>query len=58
MDLINEQNVEWTSLVQRQLTEMNAIRRQQTKEQCDTLRLLLDETQKTQMKEMTDRHLR
>ena len=58
MDLINEQNVEWTSLVQRQLTEMNAMRRQQTKEQCDTLRLLLDETQKTQMKEMTDRHAR
>ena len=58
MDLINEQNVEWTSLVQRQLTEMNALRRQQTKEQCDTLRLLLDETQKTQMKEMIERHIR
>jgi hypothetical protein len=58
MDLINEQNVEWTSLVQRQLTEMNAMRRQHTKEQCDTLRLLFDETQKTQMKEMIDRHLR
>lgn len=58
MDLINEQNVEWTSLVQRQLTEMNAIRRQHTKEQCDTLRVLLDETQRTQMKEITERHLR
>jgi len=58
MDLINEQNVEWTSLVQRQLTEMNAVRRQHTKEQCDLLRLLLDETQKTQMKELTERHIR
>jgi len=57
MDLISEQNFEWTSLVQRQLTEMNALRRQQVKEQCDTLRLLLEETQKTQMKELTDRHL-
>jgi hypothetical protein len=57
MDLIGEQNVEWTSLVQRQLTEMNALRRQHVKEQCDTLRLLLEETQKTQMKELTDRHL-
>ncbi|CAF1225722.1 unnamed protein product [Rotaria sordida] len=55
MDLINEQNVEWTSLVQRQLTEMNVLRRQHTKEQCETLRLLLDETQKTQMKELTER---
>jgi hypothetical protein len=58
MDLINEQNVEWTSLVQRQLTEMNTVRRQHTKEQCDLLRLLLDETQKTQVKDITDRHLR
>ncbi len=58
MDLIKEQNVEWTSLVQRQLTEMNALRRQHTKEQCDVLRLLLDETQKTQMKELTERHTR
>lgn len=56
MDLINEQNIEWTSLVQRQLTEMNGLRRQHTKEQCDLLRLLLDETQKQQIKEMTDRH--
>lgn len=58
MDLINEQNVEWTSLVQRQLTEMNSLRRQQTREQCDMLRFLLDETQKSQIKEMTERHLR
>ncbi len=58
MDLIKEQNVEWTSLVQRQLTEMNELRRQHTKEQCDVLRLLLDETQKTQMKELTERHTR
>jgi hypothetical protein len=58
MDLIKEQNVEWTSLVQRQLTEMNALRRQHTKEQCDVLRLLLDETQRTQMKELTERHTR
>ncbi|CAF4478022.1 unnamed protein product [Rotaria socialis] len=34
MDLISEQNVEWTSLVQRQITEMNTLRRQHTKEQC------------------------
>lgn len=58
MDLTNEQNVEWTSLVQRQLTEMNAVRRQHTKEQCDLLRLLLDDTQKTQVKDITDRHSR
>ncbi len=58
MDLIGEQNVEWTSLVQRQLTEMNTLRRQHTREQCDLLRLLLDETQRTQMKELTERHLR
>jgi len=58
MDLISEQNVEWTSLVQRQLTEMNALRRQHTKEQCEVLRLLLDETQRTQMKELTERHTR
>ena len=58
MDLINEQNVEWTSLVQRQLTEMNTLRRQHTKEQCDLLRLLLDETQRNQMKDMNDRHAR
>ncbi len=58
MDLINEQNVEWTSLVQRQLTEMNAMRRQHMKEQCDTLRLLLDETQKSQIKDITERHMR
>lgn len=58
MDLINEQNVEWTSLVQRQLTEMNSLRRQHTKEQCDLLRLLLDETQKTQCKDITERHMR
>ncbi|CAF4820413.1 unnamed protein product [Rotaria sp. Silwood1] len=58
MDLINEQNVEWTSLVQRQLTELNGVRRSHTKEQCDLLLFLLDETQKMQMKEITDRHLR
>jgi hypothetical protein len=58
MDLINEQNVEWTSLVQRHLTEMNALRRQHIKEQCETLRLLLDETQKTQIKEITEKHIR
>ena len=58
MDLIHEQNVEWTSLVQRQLTEMNTVRRQHTKDQCDQLRLLLDETQKAQIKDITDRHLR
>ncbi|CAF3967869.1 unnamed protein product [Rotaria sp. Silwood2] len=58
MDLINEQNVEWTSLVQRQLTELNVIRRQHTKEQCDLLLFLLDETQKTQMKEIIERHSR
>jgi hypothetical protein len=58
MDLINEQNMEWTSLVQRQLMEMNALRRQQIKEQCETLRILLDETQKTQIKDITERHLR
>ena len=58
MDSINEQNVEWTSLVQRQLTEMNTLRRQHTKEQCDLLRLLLDETQRNQMKDMNDRHAR
>ena len=56
MDLINEQNVEWTTHVQRQLIEMNTVRRQHTKEQCDLLRLLLDETQRTQMKEMIERH--
>ena len=56
MDLVHEQSVEWTSLVQRQLTEMNSLRRQHTKEQCDMLRFLLDETQKTQLKELTDRH--
>ena len=37
---------------------MNAVRRQHTKEQCDLLRLLLDETQKTQMKELVERHAR
>ena len=58
MDLSNEQNAEWTSLIQRQLTELNALRRQHMNEECDLLRLLLDEMQKTQMKEMTDRHLR
>lgn len=58
MDLINEQNVEWTSLVQRQLTEMNTLRRQHMREQCDLLRLLLDETQRNQMKDITERHLR
>lgn len=55
MDLISEQNVEWTSLVQRQITEMNNLRQQHIKEQCDALRLLLDETQKTQMKELVER---
>ncbi|CAF0727125.1 unnamed protein product [Adineta ricciae] len=58
MDLINEQNVEWTTLVQRQLIEMNALRRQHAREQCDLLRLLLDETQKNQIKEITERHLK
>ncbi|UJR33563.1 hypothetical protein I4U23_021002 [Adineta vaga] len=58
MDLINEQNVEWTTLVQRQLIEMNTLRRQHTKEQCDLLRLLLDETQRNQIKEITERHLK
>ena len=37
---------------------MNTVRRQHTKEQCDLLRLLLDETQRNQIKEVTDRHLR
>ncbi|CAF1632259.1 unnamed protein product, partial [Rotaria magnacalcarata] len=55
MDLISEQNVEWTSLVQRQITEMNTLRRQHTKEQCETLRLLLEETQKMQTKELVER---
>ncbi|CAF2035766.1 unnamed protein product [Rotaria magnacalcarata] len=55
MDLITEQNVEWTSLVQRQITEMNTLRRQHTKEQCETLRLLLEETQKIQTKELVER---
>lgn len=58
MDLINEQNVEWTSLVQRQLTELNMVRRQYIKEQCDLLISLLDETQKMQIKEITERHLK
>ena len=58
MDLINEQNVEWTTLVQRQLIEMNTLRRQHAREQCDLLRLLLDETQKNQIKEITERHLK
>ncbi|CAF1262271.1 unnamed protein product [Adineta steineri] len=58
MDLINDQNVDWTSLIQRQLTEMTTSRRLHTKEQCDLLRILLDETQKTQMKEITERHIR
>jgi hypothetical protein len=58
MDLITEQNNEWTSLVQRQLTEMNTVRRQHTKEQCELLRLLLDDTQKTQIKDISDRHAR
>ena len=58
MDVINEQNIEWTSLVQRQLTEMNTMRRQHTRDQCDLLRLLLDDLQKSQVKDMTDRHLR
>ena len=58
MDLINEQNIEWTSLVQKQLSELNAIRQHHAKEQCDLLRSLLDETQKTQMKEIIDRHSR
>lgn len=44
--------------MQRQLTEMNTVRRQHTKEQCDLLRLLLDETQRNQIKDITDRHLR
>ena len=58
MDLINEQNVEWTTLVQRQLIEMNTLRRQHAREQCDLLRLLLDETQKNQIKAITERHLK
>ncbi|CAF4770967.1 unnamed protein product, partial [Rotaria socialis] len=52
---ISEQNVEWTSLVQRQITEMNTLRRQHTKEQCEALRLLLEETQKIQTKELVER---
>ena len=58
MDLIGEQNVEWTSHVQRQLTEMNTMRRQQTRDQCDLLRVLLDDLQKSQVKDVTDRHMR
>ena len=58
MDLINDQNVEWTSLVQRQLAEMNSLRQQHIKEQCDLLRGLLDETQKSQSKDLMDRHTR
>ncbi|CAF5054545.1 unnamed protein product, partial [Rotaria socialis] len=49
------QNVEWTSLVQRQITEMNTLRRQHTKEQCEALRLLLEATQKIQTKELVER---
>jgi len=56
MDLINEQNNEWTTLVQRQSTEITAVRRQHMKEQCELLRILLDETQKLQTKEITERH--
>ncbi|CAF4846385.1 unnamed protein product, partial [Rotaria socialis] len=52
---ISEQNVEWTSLVQRQITEMNTLRRQHTKEQCEALRLLLEATQKIQTKELVER---
>ena len=58
MDLINEQNIEWTALVQRHLMEMNALRRQHTKEQCELLRILLDDTQKMQAKEINERHTR
>ncbi|CAF0953457.1 unnamed protein product [Adineta ricciae] len=58
MDLINEQNVEWSLLIQRQLAEMNSLRRQHIKEQCEVLRLLLDETQRSQIKDITDRHIR
>lgn len=58
MDLINEQNVEWTSLVQKQLDEMNTLRRQHTKDQCELLKLLLDETQKNQMKELTEKQMK
>lgn len=58
MDLINEQNVEWSLHAQRQLAEMNSLRRQHTKEQCEVLRLLLDETQRSQIKDITDRHTR
>ncbi|CAF1385846.1 unnamed protein product, partial [Didymodactylos carnosus] len=58
MDLINEQNLEWTQLVQRQLNELHTLRRQHTKEQCDLLRDLLSDTHKTQSKEINDRHSR
>ena len=58
MDLINEQNAEWTALVQRHLVEMSALRRQHTKEQCELLRILLDDTQKMQAKEINERHIR
>ena len=58
MDLINEQHVEWSLLIQRQLSEMNSLRQQHVKEQCEALRLLLDETQRSQIKDITDRHIR
>lgn len=56
MDLINDQNTEWTALVQRQSTEMTTLRRHHTKEQCELFRVLLDETQRLQAKEILDRH--
>ncbi|CAF4625506.1 unnamed protein product, partial [Rotaria socialis] len=34
---------------------MNTLRRQHTKEQCEALRLLLEETQKIQTKELVER---
>ncbi|CAF1328776.1 unnamed protein product, partial [Didymodactylos carnosus] len=58
MELINEQNLEWTQSIQRQLNELQTLRKHHMKEQCDLLKELLTETQKTQLKEINDRHLR
>lgn len=56
MDLINDQNTEWTSLVQRQSNELTSLQRQHMKEQCELFRTLLDETQRLQTKDLNDRH--
>lgn len=58
MDLTNDQSAEWTTLVQRQLNELNSLGKQHTKEKCDLLRSLLDETQTIQTKELMERHTR